>query len=380
MEDETGTRSFFLKGIVIILVAIIFFIIGSLFSLAALSVIYKTTPLELLKENISGKISSELGEKGKSKFGALDSFDEAVNTIAEEVLPSVVNIRVRIVQEDMFGNKQTGEGVGSGIVYKEDGYIITNNHVVGGVAGIIVTLSDGKEFPAELVGADTNTDIAVIKINAKGLKPAVFTSIENVKIGQIAIALGSPFGLQKSVTMGVISALGRDIPAIGGTIPMVGLLQTDATINPGNSGGPLVNSAGQVMGINTIIFSPSGASAGVGFAIPSDIAVNIARQIIKFGKAKIPFIGIEMGVNNTEIKGVYISKVTKGYPAEKAGLAAGDIITEFGGVKVENPYQLLAKILSYNVGDKIELIFYRNGSYTSTSVLLVEKPEIVPSQ
>jgi S1-C subfamily serine protease len=135
-----------------------------------------------------------------------------------------------------------------------------------------------------------------------------------------------------------------------------------------------------LMGINTIIFSPSGASAGVGFAIQSDIAVNIARQIIEFGPAKIPFMGIEMGTNNTEVKGVYINNVTKGYPAEKAGLAAGDIITEFGGVKVESPYQLLAKILSYNVGDKIELIIYRNGSYVSLSVLLIEKPAIVPSQ
>lgn len=380
MEDENGTRSFFLRGIVITLVALLFFFIGSLFSLGALSVIYKTTPSELLKGNISSKTSSELQEKGKSKFGALYSFDEEVNMVAEEVLPSVVNIRVKVVQEDMFGNKQAGEGVGSGIVYREDGFIITNNHVVGEAAEIIVTLADGKEFPAELVGADANTDIAVIKINTKGLKPAAFTSIENVKIGQIAIALGSPFGLQKSVTMGVISALGRDIPALGDTIPMVGLLQTDATINPGNSGGPLVNSTGQVMGINTIIFSPSGASAGVGFAIQSDIAVNIARQIIEFGKARIPFIGVEMGLNNTEIKGVYINKVTKGYPAEKAGLAAGDIITEFGGVKVENPYQLLAKILSYNVDDKIELIIYRNGNYTSLLVLLVEKPAVVPSQ
>ena len=380
MEDENGTRTFFFRGIVITLVALLFFFIGSLFLLGSLSVIYKTTPSELLKGNISGKTSSELQEKGKSKFGALYSFDEEVNMVAEEVLPSVVNIRVKVVQEDMFGNKQAGEGVGSGIVYREDGFIITNNHVVGEAAEIIVTLADGKEFPAELVGADANTDIAVIKINTKGLKPAAFTSIENVKIGQIAIALGSPFGLQKSVTMGVISALGRDIPALGDTIPMVGLLQTDATINPGNSGGPLVNSTGQVMGINTIIFSPSGASAGVGFAIQSDIAVNIALQIIEFGKARIPFIGVEMGLNNTEVKGVYINKVTKGYPAEKAGLAAGDIITEFGGVKVENPYQLLAKILSYNVDDKIELIIYRNGSYASLSVILIEKPATAPSR
>jgi serine protease Do len=380
IEDKDGTRSFFLRGAVIVLVAIFIFFIGSLFSLGALSVIYKTSPSELLKGNISHVISSDLQKEEGNKIGALYSFDEAVNVVAEKVLPSVVNIRVRVVQEDILGNKQEGEGVGSGIVFKEDGYIITNNHVVGEATEIIVALSNGKEYPAKLVGADENTDIAVIKINTKGLKPASFISIENVKIGQIAIALGSPFGLQKSVTMGVISALGRDIPALGDTIPMVGLLQTDATINPGNSGGPLVNSSGQVMGINTIIFSPSGASAGVGFAIQSDIAVNIANQIIKFGKAKTPFTGIEMGVNNTGIKGVYINKVLKGYPAEKSGLTAGDIITEFGGVKVENPYQLLAKILSYNVGDKIELKIYRNGSYISLSVLLVEKPAVVQSQ
>jgi len=361
-------------------VAILFFFIGSLFTLGALSIIYKTTPSELLKGNISNKTFPGIQGKERNETDALYSFDEAVNMVSEEVLPSVVNIRVTLTQEDMFGNKIEGEGIGSGIIYKEDGYIITNNHVVEGTTEIIVTLADGKEFPAELVGADANTDIAVVKIDAKGLKPAVFTSIENVKIGQIAIALGSPFGLQKSVTMGVISALGRDIPALGDTSPMVGLLQTDATINPGNSGGPLVNSSGQVMGINTIIFSPSGASAGVGFAIQSDIAVNITRQIIEFGKARTPFMGIEMGANNTETKGVYINKVTKGYPAEKAGLVAGDIITEFGGVKVENPYQLLAKILSYNVGDKIELIIYRSGSHISLSVLLVEKPMVVPSQ
>jgi S1-C subfamily serine protease len=280
------------------------------------------------------------------------------------------------MQEDIFGNKQEQEGVGSGVVYTNDGYIITNSHVAGEAIELTVTLSDGSEYPAKLVGADKNTDIAVIKIDAKDLKPANFTSIENVKVGEVAIALGSPFGLQKSVTMGVVSALGRDIPISAETLPMVDLIQTDATINPGNSGGPLVNSTGQVIGINTLIFSSSGVSSGIGFAIPSDTAVNIARQIIKFGKAKIPFMGIEMVESNSDVKGVHIKSVTAGYPAEKAGIRSGDIITEFNGKKVETQFQLLAQILRHNVGDSVELSVYRSGNYLKISLMLVESPAV----
>jgi S1-C subfamily serine protease len=157
---------------------------------------------------------------------------------------------------------------------------------------------------------------------------------------------------------------------------MVDLIQTDATINPGNSGGPLVNSTGQVIGINTLIFSSSGVSSGIGFAIPSDTAVNIARQIIKFGKAKIPFMGIEMVESNSDVKGVHIKSVTAGYPAEKAGIRSGDIIIEFNGKKVETQFQLLAQILRHNVGDSVELSVYRSGNYLKISLMLVESPAV----
>ena len=289
-------------------------------------------------------------------------------------MPSIVNIRVKVMQEDFFGNQQEQEGVGSGVIYSSDGYIITNNHVAGNAKEMFVTLSDGTEYPAKLIGADKNTDIAVIKIEAQNLKPAIFASIENVKVGEIAIALGSPFGLQKSVTMGVISALGREISVSADTMPMVDLIQTDATINPGNSGGPLVNSEGQVIGINTMIYSTSGSSAGVGFSIPTDTATNIANQIIKYGKARLPVMGIEMGDNTTDTKGVFVKTVTSGYPAEKAGIKSGDIITELNGKKVETQYELFAQILRQNVGDSLSVKVYRQGSYLTFNVELIERP------
>jgi serine protease Do len=281
---------------------------------------------------------------------------------------------VTVLQQDAYGNSRQGEGVGSGIVFSKDGYIITNNHVAGNATDLKVTLNNGKEYPAKLIGADENTDIAVIKIESKDLTPAVFTSIESIKVGELAIAVGSPFGLEQSVTVGVVSAVGRDVPVSSESLPMVDLIQTDASINPGNSGGALVNSAGQVIGVNTMIYSTSGSSAGIGFAIPSNTAVNIATQIIKYGAAKIPFIGIEMGNNSSGIAGVLIKNVVTGKPAELAGLKAGDIITEIDGAVIDSPYQLLAQLLRHNVGDSVSIKYYRNNTYSTVNVDLIEKP------
>ena len=317
-------------------------------------------------------------QEQKSDQPVLASFDDAVSAVAEKVKPSVVNIQVQVQQQDRFGNMQQGEGVGSGIIFSSDGYIITNNHVAGQATSIKVTLNSGEEYTAKLIGADSNTDIAVIKIDAQGLTPAVFTGIESIKVGELAIAIGSPFGLQQSVTVGVVSALGRDVALSSESLPMVDLIQTDAAINPGNSGGALVNSAGQIIGVNTMIYSTSGSSAGIGFAIPSNTAVNIADQLIKYGVAKIPFIGIEMGNNATDIAGVLISSVVVGQPAETAGLKAGDIITEIDKTAIENTYQLLALLLRHNVGDSIEIKYYRNSQYLTVNVVLAEKlqPEV----
>jgi S1-C subfamily serine protease len=317
----------------------------------------------------------ELQQEQKSDQQILASFDDAVSEVATRVKPSVVNIQVTVQQQDAYGNLRQGEGVGSGIVFSADGYIITNNHVAGDATDIKVTLNNGKEYPAKLVGADVNTDIAVIKIDENNLTPAVFTSIESIKVGELAIAVGSPFGLEQSVTVGVVSAVGRDVPVSNESLPMVDLIQTDASINPGNSGGALVNSAGQVIGVNTMIYSTSGSSAGIGFAIPSNTAVNIAAQIIRYGAAKIPFIGIEMGDNTSGIAGVLITNVVPGKPAQQAGLMAGDIITEIGGTAIDSSYQLLAQLLRHNVGDSVAVKYYRNNTYSTVNVNLIEKPQ-----
>ncbi|MBE3138659.1 MAG: trypsin-like peptidase domain-containing protein [Actinobacteria bacterium] len=362
------------KNTIIALVIIVVFLLGSISSIGFISIINKTSPTNILTSSTQNEEPQKLGASAGGGSATLEAFDEAISQLAQKVMPSIVNIRVKVMQEDFFGNQQEQEGVGSGIIYSSDGYIITNNHVAGNAKEMFVTLSDGTEYPAKLIGADKNTDIAVIKIEAQNLKPAIFTSIENVKVGEIAIALGSPFGLQKSVTMGVISALGREISVSADTLPMVDLIQTDATINPGNSGGPLVNSEGQVIGINTMIYSTSGSSAGVGFSIPTDTAINIANQIIKYGKARLPVMGIEMGDNTTDTKGVFVKTVTSGYPAEKAGIKSGDIITELNGKKVETQYELFAQILRQNVGDSLSVKVYRQGSYLTFNVELIERP------
>jgi len=383
MKEDDGFRSFFVRGIFIIIIAVVFLFIGATIVVGILSVVNKVTPPELLKGYLENEEKPAVEEKdqeeetlaeGQETGGfLLEEFDNAVNEVVEEINGSVVNIMVTVKQTDIFGQETLAEGLGSGVIYSEDGYIITNNHVAGEAEDILVTLYDGSEYPAELVGADENTDIAVIKIEAGNLNDASFASIDTVKVGDLAIAVGSPFGLQQTVTMGVISAKGRDITISPETLPMVNLIQTDAAINSGNSGGPLINSAGQVIGINSLIIEPS-LSSGIGFAIPSDTAVNMAEQIIEFGRVKIPYIGVEMGENKTDITGVYINDAPEGYPASEAGIKTGDIISKFDGVEVKTSYELFAQILRHDVGDVVEVEIYRVGEYLTVTLKLVENP------
>jgi len=404
MEDydfdrHEGRRPIFLKGCALIIGAAVFIVMGAFFMLGTLSVIYQVPPGRLLsgkaglaegpeagqtpesqeKEEASRPREEldlpELEEKIGGKEFLLEEVDNAVSRIVEEVVPTVVNIRVVVAGENIFGDEVLSEGLGSGVVYTADGYIITNNHVAGQAEEITVTFFDGREYQAELVGGDPNTDIAVVKVQAEEeLKAASFISIDDVKVGDLAIAVGSPFGLQQTVTTGVISAKGRDITLAADMIPMVNLIQTDAAVNQGNSGGPLINSSGQVMGINTLIFSPSGANAGISFSIPSDTAVNIADQIINYGRARIPYIGVEMGPNETDVVGVYIAGVLEGYPAQEAGLRPGDVVVEFDGVPLLTPFELFAEMLKHDVGDTVALRVYRQGEYLDINVELAEAP------
>src|SRR5680860_1855798 len=387
-EEHDSVRPLFLKGCGIIIAVIVLLIVGFLFTLGILSVINKVSPVDLLKgvgtqasqttitpqkpgdTANTGSVEGLLEEKKESSQSGLQEFNDAITKLVEEVTPSVVNIAVKV--RDLNGS--LGEGVGSGVIFSEDGYIITNNHVVGDAEEIIVRTTDGKEYVAKLVGKNADTDIAVIKINENNLQKASFTSIKNVKVGEIVIAVGSPFSIEQTVTMGVVSAKGREIAVSSDTLPMVDLIQTDTAINPGNSGGPLINIAGQVIGINTLIYSPSGASAGIGFAIPSDTAINIARQIIKYGRAMIPYIGIEMGGSTSDVKGVLVLSTIKGFPADSAGIKSGDVITKFDKEPVRTNFELLAQMLRHNVGDTVQIEIYRSGSVLPLDVTLVESP------
>jgi serine protease Do len=359
-----------------ILVLILVGIFTSIF-LTAGCIMIKTDKLDEQVEELKTKIEkvSKIPLKVSMDNKQLREFNDEISSLVERVNPYVVNIMVTVMQQDFFGNEQLAQGVGSGVIYSEDGYIITNNHVTGDAVEMLVTLTDGSNYKAKLIGSSPETDIAVIKIDAKDLKPATFASIEDQKVGNFVIAIGSPFGIQQTVTTGIISGKNRNIPVASDMLPIVDLIQTDAAINPGNSGGPLINIYGEVIGINTIIFSPSGASAGIGFAIPTDTAINIAKQIIKYGEPRIPFIGIEMGVNETNIAGVLIKAILPDTPAEKAGLKANDIIVEFAGKKITTPFDLLTMILRKNCGEKVEIKVYRNGSYLSFVLELEQCPE-----
>ena len=279
----------------------------------------------------------------------LDAYSKAVVHAADEVGPSVVNIEVR---------KRNGQraGSGSGFIITQDGFVLTNSHVVHGADKIEVILADGRRPDAHLVGEDPDTDLAVIRVYAPQLRPVRLGESKNIRVGQMAIAIGNPYGFQSTVTAGVVSALGRSFRANTGRL-MDDILQTDAALNPGNSGGPLVNSRGEVIGVNTAVILPA---QGICFAIGIDTAKHVAAWLIKDGKIRRSYIGV--GGQNVPIHrrlvrhfqlsaptGVLVISLTEGGPAERAGLREGDVIVEFKGQPIPS-IDALHKLLT---GDQI---------------------------
>jgi putative serine protease PepD len=274
----------------------------------------------------------------------------------------------------------TGRGEGSGVVMSADGYILTNNHVVASASGntVNVVLANGKTAQARIVGTDPKTDLAVVKAqNVSGLVPAKLGDSDAMRVGDTVLALGSPLGLQGSVTAGIISARDRTIQAsedgqrqTGASIS--GLLQTDAPINPGNSGGALVNTRGEVIGINTAIATAGQGSGniGVGFAIPSNKAKVVADALKKGEKISHPFLGVSVGRSDTG--GALVNAVTPGSPADKAGLQQGDIVTRFDGKAINNSEDLVTAVQSGKVGDRVELTYTRGGAENQATATLAE--------
>jgi len=330
--------------------------------------------------------SPQKGPVDEDALSRAISFETALTGVAESVSPSVVSIQVEVTppQNDglqfFFGGQGRGSivrGGGSGVILRSDGYILTNNHVVREASRIDVSLQNGRTYPARLVGADAATDLAMLKIDARDLPQAEFGSSETAKVGQFVIAIGSPFGLDYTVTTGVLSAKGRG--GIGAN-EIEDYLQTDASINPGNSGGPLVDLRGRVLGINTMIV---GRGTGIGFAIPSEIAQRVAQQLINKGAVKRAWLGVSFQEFTPELAahfgassngGALVNSVIPGGPADQAGLQPGDVITAISDQQIREGSDLLRTILRHDVGDRLALDVRRGDKTRKIVVIAGERP------
>jgi S1-C subfamily serine protease len=326
--------------------------------------------------------------------------DEKNNvTIYQKISPSVVNIISTVLTRDFFLNPVPREGSGSGSIIDTHGHILTNNHVIRDAQKLEVTLFDGSKWPAKLIGKDPDNDLAVIKIGAPPgkLKPLPMGDSHQLQVGQKVLAIGNPFGLGLTLTTGIISSLGRNIRSEVGTM-IEELIQTDASINPGNSGGPLLNSDGEMIGINTAIVSPTGASVGIGFAIPVNTAKQIMPQLITKGYVAYPYLGASVQPLFPEFakvlglkvdRGAMVVDVTPGGPADKAGLrggnrqlqvgnllftVGGDIITQVNHQNVKDAEDLIKHLRHKKPGDQITLKILREGNMKNVTVLLQERP------
>lgn len=272
-------------------------------------------------------------------------------------------------------------GVGSGFILSSDGFIMTNAHVVEGADEVLVTLTDKREFKARIVGADKRTDVAVVKIQATGLPSVKVGDVSRLRVGEWVMAIGSPFGLENTVTAGIVSAKQRDT---GDYLPFI---QTDVAINPGNSGGPLINMRGEVVGINSQIYSRSGGFMGISFAIPMDEAMRISDQLRATGRVSRGRIGVQIAPVTKDVaesiglgraQGVLVRGVEEGSPAEKAGLEAGDIITRFDGKPIDKPADLPRAVGNTKPGSKVGITVFRRGSLQDLSITVAEvEPERV---
>ena len=306
---------------------------------------------------------------------------------AESAVDAVVYVKVTSTQtmqqapssifDYFFGFPQGGApqqrekvGSGSGVIIREDGYIVTNNHVIDGATKIEVTLNNNQTYPATLVGTDPATDVALLKVDAKGLPVIPFGDSDKLRLGEWVIAIGSPYDLRSTITAGIVSAKGRSMPNYTGEFKIESFIQTDAAVNPGNSGGALVDKAGNLVGINTAIYSQTGSYAGYSFAVPVNIVKKIAYDLMDFGSVKRAVLGITMQQIDDKIaeelklssrNGVYIVEVSKSSAADEAGIKAGDILLAIDSIKVNTSPAVQEAVSRYSPGDKAVITVLRDG-------------------
>ena len=322
----------------------------------------------------------------------------AITAAVERVAPTVVTVQTEVVQrvaadpfEQFFGGRSAQRmqsGIGSGFFVRADGVIVTNAHVVSGASNVSVATRDGTTYPAKVVGVDETNDLAVLKIGATGLPVAPLGRSDALIVGEWAIAIGNPYGFllgntEPSVTAGVISATGRNLVGTGeGGGMYVDMIQTDASINPGNSGGPLVNAAGEVVGVNSSIYSPSGGSVGLGFAIPIGRAMRVAEDLLEHGAVRRPWIGVLLRTtqvaNPRDIlrAGVVVRTVVPGSPAARAGLRPGDVLVRSRGRTLRNVYDWEAELLALRVGETVPIVVQRGDREIPVRVTVADLPEV----
>ncbi len=321
---------------------------------------------------------------------ALDDYPD-FTFAAESTVDAVVYVKVtardtRRAPSSIFeyffgfdGTPQSRDVVssGSGVIIREDGYIVTNNHVIEGATKIEVTLNNNKTFQATLVGTDPATDVALIKIEAEGLPIVPFGDSDKLRLGEWVLAIGSPYDLRSTITAGIVSAKGRSMPNYTGEFKIESFIQTDAAVNPGNSGGALVNKAGELVGINTAIISQTGSYTGYSFAVPVNIVHKIVSDLIDFGSVKRAMLGVTMqpidekiaqDLKLSSMEGVYVYEVSKGSAADEAGIKKGDVIVAIDSVKVTSTSSVQAKVNTYYPGDRAEITLLRDGKEKSVTV------------
>ena len=342
---------------------------------------------------IAGNTTTSAGANLGTVVTAGQGLASPAEAVGQILAASVVNIAVSdtTTQSGPFGGQFDFQAEGSGVIYTSDGMIITNNHVVTNeytneaVSDIMVTLTTGEELPATIVGRDPLTDLAVIKVNSVKPLPAATFNTEIPKVGEYAVAIGSPLGFSNSVTLGIVSALDRSLDVssyTGEVVTYFGLIQTDTPISPGNSGGALANASGQVIGINAVKSDQSGAE-GIGFAIPSSIVTMVADQIISTGRATHAYMGVGTRAVTEDLQqqfslsrssGILIASVTQNGPAEKAGIQRGDIVIQIEGKDMVESSDLLQAIRDKQPGDQVKVTLDRNGQTLDVMVTLEERP------
>jgi putative serine protease PepD len=328
----------------------------------------------------SGKTTTVVEPATRNASPAAATSTLGVNAVYERARDGVVEITTTSNRggSDAFpfpgGGDQPSRAQGSGFVYDRDGHVLTNYHVIASADAISVTFADGSKYSAKVVGSDQSSDLALLKVDAPSSKlhPLALGDSSNLEVGDGVVAIGSPFGLEETVTTGIVSALGRNISSTN-NFTITGAIQTDAAINHGNSGGPLLNMAGNVIGVNTQIESESGGNDGVGFAVPANTVRGVAERLVKGQKVVHPYLGVSVG-DALARAGARLGTVRSGSPAAAAGLKAGDVITAFGDQKVTSAEDLTTAVAAKQAGDKVKVTFVRGGDTKTVEVTVGTRP------